>query len=211
METAGGITGVILAGGRGSRMGGVDKGLLDVAGEPMVRHVARVLAPQVDRLLVNANRNQREYEALGFEVIEDRVRDYAGPLAGMHAGLAESATELVLFAPCDSPLVPEDLARRLLEALRRENAEIATVDDGERQHPVFALVRRALLASLAQYLESGERKIDRWYAQHRFEVVSFADRPEAFLNVNLPEERADIEARMAGGDPAARAARHTGG
>lgn len=192
-------------------MGGVDKGLVEIAGEPMVRHVARVLAPQVDRLLLNANRSQLEYEARGFEIVEDHLSDYAGPLAGMQAGLEAAQTELVLFAPCDSPLLPEDLVARLLRAMDDEGAEIVTVDDGERRHPVFALMKRNLHDSLSRFLGDGERKIDRWYAKHRTCVVSFVDRPEAFLNVNRPEDRADIESRLAPGNPAARAARHTGG
>lgn len=211
MAGASDITGVILAGGRGSRMGGVDKGLVEIAGEPMVRHVARVLAPQVGPLLLNANRSQLEYEARGFEVVEDRLADYAGPLAGMQAGLAAARTALVLFVPCDSPLLPEDLAPRMRQAMEDEDAAIVTVDDGERQHPVFALMRRDLHDSLSRFLEQGERKIDRWYAQHRTAVVHFANRPEAFLNVNRPEDRADIESRLGTGSPAARAARHTGG
>ena len=145
---SGPITGVVLAGGRGRRMGGVDKGLMPLAGRPAVAHVLDRLAPQVDRLLINANRNRAAYAAYGHPVIADRTGDFAGPLAGMAAALAVAETELVLTVPCDTPWLPADLAARLHAARARDAAAIATVADGATTHPVFALLPRGLGPSL---------------------------------------------------------------
>ncbi|HRP86122.1 MAG TPA: molybdenum cofactor guanylyltransferase MobA [Gammaproteobacteria bacterium] len=194
------ITAVILAGGRATRMGGEDKGLVELAGRPMIVHVLAALAPQVERVIINANRNLARYAAFGWPVVTDEDSGFLGPLAGLAAGLRAAATPLVLTAPCDSPLVAPDLAERLYSALEDEGAEIAVPHDGERLQPVFALVRRELGDSLAAYLGGGDRKIDRWFAQHRLARVDFSDRPENFVNVNDPEERAAVEARLAARD-----------
>jgi len=194
----GDITGVILAGGRGSRMGGVDKGLAVLAGRPMVSYVIDALRPQVGALLINANRNEAEYARLGLQVIRDPVEGFAGPLAGMAAALGAARTPYVATAPCDSPLVAGDLVQRLGEALRAARAQIAVAHDGERMHPVFALLERGLLGSLREYLDSGERKIDRWFERHDLAVCDFSDEPHGFVNVNDPDERSALEARLAG-------------
>ncbi|HUG97607.1 MAG TPA: molybdenum cofactor guanylyltransferase MobA [Gammaproteobacteria bacterium] len=191
------ITAIVLAGGRATRMGGIDKGLVELGGRPMIAHVLAVLAPQVERVLINANRNLDRYAEFGWPVVPDEDTGFLGPLAGLAAGLRAAVTPLVLTAPCDCPLLAPDLAARLYSALDAERAEIAVPFDGERLQPVFALVRRELGDSLAAYLGGGERKIDRWFAQHRLARVDFSDRPETFVNVNDPDERAALELRLA--------------
>ena len=190
------ITGVILAGGRAQRMGGVDKGLILLNGKPMIEHVIAALRAEIDNLLINANRNQERYAAFGYPVIPDIMDGYLGPLAGMASGMRAASTPYIVTAPCDSPLIAGNLVQRLYETLTREGADISVAHDGERMHPVFALIRRDLLPNLLDFLDSGQRKIDRWYAQHRLAVAYFRDRPEAFRNVNSPEERAELESEL---------------
>jgi molybdenum cofactor guanylyltransferase len=187
------VTGVVLAGGQGSRMGGVDKGLQEFRGRPMVAHVLEALAPQVGELLVNANRNPEAYERFGYRVIADEIPGFAGPLAGFERGLAHAGGALVVTAPCDSPFLPRDLVARLRAGLEREDAELAVAKTGDQAHPVFCLMRRDVHASLAAFLASGQRKIDRWYATHRFVEVPFDDEADAFLNINTREELASLE------------------
>lgn len=191
------ITGVVLAGGRGQRMGGIDKGLLPLAGKPMVAHVLAALRPQVAAIVVNANRNLAQYATFGHPVAADAIGDYYGPLAGMASAMEIAKTKYVLTVPCDSPLMACDLVARLYQALSQEHAKISVAHDGERMHPVFALLQRDLLPSLHEYLQSGERKIDRWFARHKLAIAYFADEPETFINVNDPKERAAVEARLA--------------
>jgi len=185
------ITGVILCGGRGSRMGGVDKGLQLYRGMPLAMHAMLRLSPQVGQVMINANRNQAAYEAMGVPVWPDPLADNPGPLAGWLTGLEHCNTPYLLTVPCDTPRFPADLSARLAEALWREGAEIAmaaTVEHGRPQlQPVFCLVNALLLDSLAAYLKSGERKIDRWTAQHRCATVVFED-TGAFVNVNTLAE-----------------------
>lgn len=196
------FTGVVLAGGRATRMGGMDKGLVPVAGRAMVEHVLDALAPQVGALIINANRNRDAYAAYGHPVVADRVGGFAGPLAGMASALEASRTPFVVFAPCDSPRVPRDLVERLYDALVRDDAEIAAAHDGHRLQPVFALIRRELADSLNACLDEGGRKIDRWYARHRLAQADFSDTPEAFANINDEDELAALEARLsAEGEP----------
>jgi molybdopterin-guanine dinucleotide biosynthesis protein A len=190
------ITGVILAGGRARRMGGIDKGLILINGKPMVEHVIAALRAEIDSLLINANRNLEQYAAFGYPVVPDIMDGYLGPLAGMASGMRACATRYIVTAPCDSPLVANNLVRRLYETLAREGADISVAHDGERAHPVFAMMRCDLLPNLLDYLNAGERKIDRWYTQHRLAVAYFRDEPEAFLNVNSPQERAELENRL---------------
>lgn len=192
------VTAVVLAGGRGERMGGLDKGLIPLNGRPMVQYVLQALRPQVGQILINANRNQAQYAEFGYDVVPDRVGEYFGPLAGMLSAMRVATTPLILTVPCDSPLVAADLGQRLLGALIREDAEISAAHDGTRLHPVFAALRRDLWSSLEAYLAGGERKIDRWFARHRLAIADFSDCAENFLNVNNPQERAALEARLAG-------------
>ncbi|MCM5568984.1 molybdenum cofactor guanylyltransferase [Burkholderiaceae bacterium FT117] len=196
------ITGLVLAGGLGRRMsadgGGMDKGLAMLRGRPMVAHVIERLAPQVGALLINANRNAERYAAFGHPVVPDAIEGYAGPLAGLHAGLRAATTPWVVTAPCDSPFLPEDLVARLWNALQAAPggpAQLAVARTGGSQpHPVFALVERALLPGLEAFLASGRRKIDAWYAPLRVVEVDFPDE-DAFRNINTQEELRQNESR----------------
>lgn len=178
------ITGVVLAGGLGRRMDGNDKGLQLLRGKPLAQWVAERLAPQVDELLVSANRNPARYAAFGHRVVADAVPDFAGPLAGLHAALSAAAHPLVATAPCDSPFLPEDLVSRLYAGLTAAGADLALVRAGERVHPVFCLCRRELLPGLTAYLASGERRFMGWIAAVNAVEVDFSDRAEAFENLN---------------------------
>ena len=185
------ITGLVLAGGRGSRMGGVDKGLQNYQGMPLAMHALLRLSPQVGQLMINANRNLAAYESMGVPVWPDPIADYPGPLAGWLAGIERCETPYLAIVPCDSPHFPDDLVARLSEALVREDADIAmaaTLEDGRVQvQPVFCLLKTMLLESLVTYLQGGDRKIDRWTAQHRCAQVVFDD-AQAFVNANTLEE-----------------------
>ena len=189
------VTGVILAGGQGSRMGGVDKGLQPFRGMPMVAHVIARLAPQVAELLINANRNADAYDTFGYRVIADEIEGFAGPLAGFERGLAHASKELVVTVPCDSPFLPADLVTRLHGALQAAGAQLAVAKTGEQAHPVFSLMRRDVHESLRAFLASGQRKIDKWYAALKVVEVAFDDEAEAFLNINTREELAGLEPR----------------
>jgi molybdopterin-guanine dinucleotide biosynthesis protein A len=191
------VTGVVLAGGQGSRMGGVDKGLQPFRGKPMAAHAIERLAPQVDELLINANRNPEAYAAFGHRVIADEIEGFAGPLAGFERGLAHATGKLVVTVPCDSPFLPHDLVARLRAALESGGAQIAVAKTGDQAHPVFCLMRREVHESLRQFLSSGQRKIDRWYSQLAVVEVAFDDEADAFLNINTREELKGLEPRGA--------------
>ena len=193
------ITAVILAGGEARRMGGHDKGLVEVDGRRMIEYVLEALRPQVHALLINANRNIESYARYGVPVIPDALPGFNGPLAGMASGMRAAGTPMIITVPCDSPFVPNDLVQRLAEAKRNANAEIAVAHNSERMQPVFALLDTGLLDSLQEFLGRGERKIDRWFGEHRTISVDFSDRPETFINVNTPEEVARIEAMIRAG------------
>ncbi len=182
------ITGIVLAGGMGRRMGGVDKGLVPFQGRPLVAHVLERLAPQADEVLINANRETETYASLGYPVIQDTIGGFAGPLAGLQTGMSAARNELVLTVPCDSPFLPADLAVRLLAALQDNQADLAVARTGDQPHPVFCLCRKALLPNLTQFLENGGRKIDAWYASLKTVEVPFDDEADAFANINTPEE-----------------------
>ena len=182
------MTGIVLAGGQGRRMGSVDKGLALLLGRPMAAHVIERFAPQVDEILINANRNMTEYMALGHAVIPDAIGGYAGPLAGLHVGLTHAAHPLVATVPCDSPFLPHDLVARLSSALSDNAADIAVARTFEQPHPVFALVRRSVLPHLTQFLQEGGRKIDAWYATLEAIEVAFDDQADAFRNINTADE-----------------------
>jgi molybdopterin-guanine dinucleotide biosynthesis protein A len=184
------ITGVILAGGLGRRMGGVDKGLQLLDGKALVRHVAERLAPQVGGLVINANRSQAEYAALGYPLLADEIPDFAGPLAGLHAALVASATPLVLTVPCDSPYLPLDLVSRLHAALLCEGANLAIARAAGRVHPVFCLCRAALAPELEAFLRNGGRRVMDWCAEAGCVEVDFDDQPAAFRNFNTLDDLA---------------------
>ncbi|HQZ46133.1 MAG TPA: molybdenum cofactor guanylyltransferase MobA [Usitatibacteraceae bacterium] len=187
------VTGLVLAGGQGSRMGGVDKGLTPLRGRPLVAHVIERLAPQVDEILVNANRNPDAYAGFGHRVIADEIPGYAGPLAGFERGLAHARGDLVATVPCDSPFLPPDLVARLRVALEAAGAELAVAKTGDQPHPVFCLMRRTVHPSLRDFLSSGQRKIDKWYAALRVVEVAFDDEAGAFANINTRGELAELE------------------
>ncbi len=195
------LTGLVLAGGRGMRMGGVDKGLQLLRGEALASHVLKRLAPQTGALLISANRNADVYAALGAPfgatVVADTLTGFPGPLAGLLAGLRAAGTPFVLSAPCDSPGLPADLAARLAHALEAQGADIATVTTTDSLgntsiHPVFALLRTSLADDLSAFLEAGERKVRAWYARHKTAEVAFTDE-RAFYNINSLQELADLE------------------
>ena len=171
-------------------MGGVDKGLVELDGKPMVAHVLARLAPQVADVLINANQNPERYGALGYPVVPDAVGGFAGPLAGLHAGMAAARRPFVVTVPCDSPFVPTDLVARLAAVLTQKHAELAVAKTFDQPHPVFALVRRDVLPNLTAFLEGGGRKIDAWYGALAAAEVNFDDEADAFRNINTAEELA---------------------
>lgn len=197
-DDAGRVTGVLLAGGRATRMGGADKGLVTLAGRPLAQHVLDRLRPQVAAVLVNANRNADTYLGMGVAVVPDPIAGYPGPLAGLLAGMERADTELVLMVPCDSPFLPADLVSRLVRALDTSGADVAVAHDGSRRQPAFLLVRRGLQGDLRRWLEAGGRKIDAWFERHRVADADLSDCPDAFVNINTPEERDMIDRRMQG-------------
>ena len=180
------VSGLVLAGGLGRRMGGVDKGLQLLRGKPMVSWVIARLAPQVGEVVINANQNLETYRAFGHRVVRDEIGGFAGPLAGLHAGLKAASHPLVVTVPCDSPFLPPDLVSRLENSLG--NNDLAVAKTGDQPHPVFALVRKGVVQSLEAFLASGGRKIDAWYASLKVVEVSFDDEAEAFRNINTVEE-----------------------
>lgn len=191
MISAQDITGLILAGGRGSRMGGVDKGLQSFNGFPLAANALMRLAPQVGEVMINANRNIAAYESMGVPVWPDVLPDYAGPLAGLLTGLERSESPFLAAVPCDSPLFPLDLVQRLARALEDEQADLAvaaTIEDGvTRRHPVFCLLRAELTESLARFTHGGQHKVGAWIAQHQCAEVVFED-ARAFANANTLDD-----------------------
>jgi len=191
------VTGVILAGGRATRMGGVDKGLVQIGGRPMIAWVVDTLRSQVADVLINANRNHDSYRGFGCDVVDDGDSEFRGPLAGMVSGMRAARTPYIAVVPCDSPLLHGSLVQRLHDAARASGAPIAAAHDGGRLQPVFALLSCELLDDLAGYLDDGERKIDRWYARHGYESVDFSDVAESFANINAPDDKRALERALA--------------
>jgi molybdenum cofactor guanylyltransferase len=187
------ITGVVLAGGQSRRMAQTDKGLQLLRGKPMIEHILARLVPQVDEVLINANLNINAYGRFGYPVISDRIAGFAGPLAGLHAGLGAARHELVVTVPCDSPFLPEDIVARLLAGLNAANADLAVAKTFDQPHPVFCLARKQLLPNLSTYLAGGGRKFHGWYESLNVVKVQFDDQAEAFSNINTPEELAHWE------------------
>jgi len=182
------VTGLILAGGKGSRMGGVDKGLQAFRGKRLVDHVYERFAPQVGGVIINANQNHEEYKTFGVRVVSDAIGGFAGPLAGLHAGLSVSKRPFLASVPCDSPFLPADLIERLYQRIDESGAELAVAKTGDQPHPVFSLMRRTVLDHLADFLKGGGRKIDAWYATLNVVEVAFDDEADAFSNINTREE-----------------------
>lgn len=184
------ITGIVLAGGQGRRMGGVDKGWVELAGKPMIAHVLERLGPQVGDVLINANQNLDRYAGFGVPVVPDAVGGFAGPLAGLHAGMTRATRSHVATVPCDSPFLPPDLVARLATALAAKHAQLAVAKTFDQPHPVFCLASRDVLPHLAAFLEAGGRKIDTWYATLAVVEVAFDDEADAFRNINTADELA---------------------
>ena len=197
MITANQITGLILAGGRAQRMGGIDKGLIPFQGKPLIEAAISRLKPQVSTILINANRSITKYSHYGYPVLMDETPDFSGPLAGFSVGLKHCNTPYLLTSPCDSPLLPTDLAEKMASKLEDGNLELVFAsskeDDGKIwSQPVFCLMRRDLKDSLDTFLSKGDLKIDRWFKELRSGTVVF-ENAQAFANVNTPEELAALE------------------
>jgi len=191
------VSGLILAGGRGSRMGHVDKGLQPFRGLPMAQHVLQRLSPQVAGLMINANQNLDAYRDFGVPVWPDELEGFAGPLAGLQTGLLHCATPYLITVPCDSPFVPTDLVARLAQALAQQDADLAVAITGagasRQPQPVFCLVKTMLLPHLTAYLQGGGRKFDGWYASLKVAEVHFDD-DAAFRNINTLDDLRKFEA-----------------
>ena len=177
---------------------GGDKGLVELRGKPLIEHILAALSPQVDTIIINANRNRERYAAYGYPVVADSREGFQGPLAGMLSCLEEAETEFMVTVPCDSPLLPNDLVARLFRQLSEEQAEISVAHNGDRMQPVFALMAANLASSMQAFLDGGERKIDRWFEGHRLALTDFSDGPECFRNINNPAELAQMEAQLNG-------------
>lgn len=187
------ITAAILAGGKGRRMDGKDKGLVELGNRPLIEYVIDAIEPQVETILLNANRNQELYSRYGYPVIPDTLADFQGPLAGFLSVLKNAKTSHIVTLPCDGPLLPGDLVQRLFSELSLNDADIAVAHDGDRIQPVYSLIPVTLAASLSAFLDSGERKIDLWYKLHRIALTDFSDCPETFRNINTAEQRDKLQ------------------
>ena len=190
------ITAVILAGGQGRRMGGQDKGLLEFNGLPLIEILIAELARQTVATIVNANRNLDRYQAFGLPVISDRLENYQGPLAGFASAMDSVDTDFILTLPCDGPVLAADYVARFIASQQQSGAAICVAFDGERLQPVHALIRVDLRASLNRFLDSGDRKIDRWYALHDFAQTDFSDCRDMFRNINTPSDRQSLQAEQ---------------
>lgn len=190
------ITAIILSGGLATRMGGVDKGLVLLKDKPLVQYVIERLAPQVDEILINANREIPQYQGLAYRVLQDETPDFIGPLAGFNLGLKHANHEYLLTVPCDSPLLPMDLAERLLLDLIENNADVAVATSEGDAHPVFALCKKSVLPSLTSYLQQGNRKVSAWQKSLSYIEVDFSDKADAFINLNTFEELNALALRL---------------
>lgn len=188
------ITGVILAGGLARRMGRIDKGLILINGKPLIEFIIEAVEPQVDTLIINANRNQEVYGKYGHPVISDSYGDYQGPLAGMSSCMAVAGSEYILTVPCDSPFIPPDLGDRLYRQLKKRHADISVATNGRRIQPVFALIKVELRDSLLAFLDRGERRMDKWYSEQKMIKTDFSDEKQTFVNINTPEKLSMVEA-----------------
>jgi len=185
------VTAVILAGGKGRRLGGQDKGLVKYKGKMLIEHVLERIEPQVNGILINANRNQQSYQQYGFPVINDELSDFQGPLAGFATAMKIVKTDYIVTLPCDGPKLPLDLVSRMIEALKDNSQNIAVAHNGDRLQPVYALIPVILIDSLEAFLKNGDRKIDLWYAEHKMVIVDFSDQAQSFFNINTEKQRLD--------------------
>lgn len=192
------ISALILSGGRATRMGGVDKGLVIFQQKPLIQHVIERLTSQVDEIIINANREIKQYQSLGYPVLQDETTDFngqtfIGPLAGFNLGLQHAKHDYLLTAPCDSPLLPLDLAQRLHSSLLTNNADVAVATSDGDAHPVFALCKKSVLPSLTSYLQQGGRKVSAWQKSLHYTEVDFSDNSDAFYNLNTFEDLTALE------------------
>ncbi len=190
------ISAIILAGGRATRMGGVDKGLVQLQQKPLIQHVIKRLKPQVDEIIINANREIKQYQALGYPVLCDEQADFIGPLAGFSLGLKHAKHDHLLTVPCDSPLLPPELAKRLMQELIENNADIAVATNDGNAHPVFSLCKKNVLPSLTEYLASGERRVSAWQKSQKYIEVDVSDVADAFINLNTFEDLSSLELKL---------------
>ena len=190
------VSAIILSGGRATRMDGVDKGLISLKNKPLIQHVISRLQPQVDEILINANREIAQYETFGLKVLQDENQDFAGPLAGILLGLKHAKHELVLAVPCDSPLLPLDLVGRLYNGMAESLMDIAVVSCDGNAHPVFCLMKKSVLPSLVDFLDAGERKVSAWQKSQQYCEVDFSDSANAFTNLNTLEELRELELKL---------------
>lgn len=190
------ITGVVLAGGQGSRMGGLDKGLMLFRGQPLVEHIIHGLQAQVGKIIINANRHLEDYRQYGYMVLSDPLTGFQGPLAGIAAALRFTTTPYLLTVPCDAPYVPPVLAQRLSEALERTQASIAIAHDGTNLQPLHSLLSRQLIDTLQDFLTSGQRRPRDWHKMHKTVTVDFSDYADLFSNMNTPMEQHLLENRI---------------
>jgi molybdenum cofactor guanylyltransferase len=199
------VSGVILAGGRGRRLGGRDKGLVTLQGRPLVEYVIAALAPQVSGIVINANRNISLYERYGYPVVVDVLPDYQGPLAGILAGLLHVQGDIIVV-PCDALWLPPDLVVRLWRALAQGTADVGIAHDGKRLQPLYSLLKRTLNVSLEQHLRQGRHKVEDWMREQRLAIVDFSDIPQGFRNLNTVHDlvafdASDLEVRPGRGRP----------
>ena len=190
------VSSIILAGGRATRMGGVDKGLVVLQQEALTAHVIARLKSQVDEIFISANREIETYKTFGYPVLQDANADFIGPLAGFFLGLQNAQYDYVLTVPCDSPLLPLDLAERLLSGMSASGANITVASSDENSHPVFCLMKKSMLPSLLAYIERGERKVSAWQKSQQLVEVDFSDCSEAFANLNTFDDLADLELKL---------------
>ena len=189
------VTGLILAGGQARRMGGMDKGLVEIYGQTMCQRVINLLAPQVGEILINANRNQDRYRTFGTQVVPDYLSGYLGPLAGLASGMMSAQTPWVITVPCDGPFLNEDYVTRMMQQVNMET-NIVVARDSVRHQPTYMLAQTSLVDDLKTFLEGGDRKIDRWFVKHNYTTCDFSDSPDCFININSEDERLEAQARV---------------
>ncbi len=190
------ISSIILSGGLATRMGGIDKGLVELQKKPLVQYVIERLIPQTDEILINANREITKYQAFNLPILQDETPDFIGPLAGFSLGLKHARHDYLLTVPCDSPLVPLDLAERLYASLIKHNADIAVAASDGHAHPVFSLCKKSVLPALTKYLQQGERKVSAWQKSLTYIEVDFSDNADTFINLNTLVELKALELKL---------------
>ena len=189
------VTAVILAGGKGSRLGGQDKGLVPYHGKPLIEHILERIETQVATVLISANRNPEIYATYGYPVLKDNMLDYQGPLAGFSTAMSTAKTKYIITLPCDGPLISDDLVARLKNCSQDAPTKIVVAYDGQRLQPTYALIPITWLTNLNQFLNDGSRGIHKWYAQNQNNVIhcGFSDIPDIFTNINTEEQRQKLE------------------